>query len=288
MTTPFERKDSNIEIESKTDNASTPINTEAKQDRQVAGEVFRNTLKDGFKVPDMVFNAGGRFEVGSDREMDSDTQGDEQPRHQVTIEAFYIGKYEVTFEEYKIFARGTKRDLPEDEGWGRGQRPVINVSWQDALAYTEWLSEQTGKRYRLPSEAEYAARAGTDTTYWWGDELRQDGKVRANCDGCGSQWDDKQTAPVGSFQPNAFGVYDTAGNVWEWAQDCWHDSYEGADRPDNGSAWEAAGGDDCARRVIRGGSWFDSPRGLRSAYRTGFYPDLRFNNLGFRLAQDIE
>jgi formylglycine-generating enzyme required for sulfatase activity len=126
----------------------------------------------------------------------------------------------VTFEEYAKFATAVGRKLPEGEGWGTGNRPVINVSWKDAVAYAEWLSEQTGKRYRLPSEAEweYAAGAGTETKYWWGNEV---GINRANCDGCGSQWDNKQTAPVGSFDANPLGLYDTAGKVFEWVQDCW-------------------------------------------------------------------
>jgi len=241
-----------------------------------------------FQEPEMERIEGGSFWMGSDPNVDSDSQGDEGPRHQVTIKAFNLGKYEVTLEAYDAFANATNRDLPKDEGWGRGRRPVINVSWDDAVAYTEWISEQTGKRYRLPTEAEweYAARAGTDTTYWWGNEIQQDGKVWANCDGCGSEWDSKQTTPIGSFKPNAFGIYDTAGNVWEWVQDCWHESYEGS--PDDGSAWEAAGSRDCALRVLRGGSWDDFPGTLRSAYRFGHFPGYRGNGLGFRLAQDVD
>ena len=139
--------------------------------------------------------------------------------------------------------------LADERGWGRGRRPVINVSWEDAVAYTKWLSGQTGERCRLPSEAEweYAARAGSVTKYSWGNEI---GSNQANCDVCGSQWDGKQTAPVGSFDPNGWGLHDLHGNVWEWVQDCWNGSYQGA--PTNGSAWESG---DCSRRVLRGGSW---------------------------------
>jgi formylglycine-generating enzyme required for sulfatase activity len=273
-----------------------PITAEPKQvasgapgdgDR-VTGTVFQDTLEDGSKGPEMVFIAGGRFEMGSDPKVDSVTQNYEQPRHPVTVDAFYIGKFEVTFEEYEIFAHSTKRELPEDQGWGHGRRPVINVSWHDAVAYTEWLSEQTGKRYRLPTEAEweYAAGAGTDTIYWWGNDIRQDGKVWTNCGGCGSEWDGEKTAPVGSFQPNPFGIYDTAGNVWEWVQDCWHGSYEGS--PDDGSAWEAAGSRGCAQRVIRGGSWHGKPWKLRSANRFWVIPGYRYGFLGFRLARDVQ
>jgi formylglycine-generating enzyme required for sulfatase activity len=159
---------------------------------------------------------------------------------------------------------------------------VINVSWKDAVAYAEWLSKQTGKRYRLPTEAEweFAARAGTTTSYWWGDEVVEN---RANCRGCGSQWGGEQTAPAGSFKPNPFGLYDTAGNVWEWVQDCWHDSYKGA--PGDGSAWEEEG---CGQRVMRGGSWGNGPEDVRSAGRSRNYPDSRSIHVGFRLAQDIK
>ncbi len=240
------------------------------------------------KEPEMLRIEGGRFQMGSYTKVDSEAQTDEQPRHEVTIKAFHIGKYEVTFAEYDAFAKAIQQEPPDDEGWGRSQQPVINVNWQDAIDYAQWLSNQTGKHYRLPTEAEweYVARAATDTGYWWGNDIRQDGKVWANCDGCGSEWVDKRTAQVGSFEPNAFGVYDTAGNVWEWVQDCWHPDYQGA--PADGSAWLEADKGDCNQRVIRGGSWSDEPRALRSAYRFGDYPGLRDNFLGFRLAQDVE
>ncbi|NJD05923.1 MAG: formylglycine-generating enzyme family protein, partial [Methylococcaceae bacterium] len=222
----------------------------------------------------------GSFMMGAE----DGTRG-QSPRHYVRIAAFAIGRDEVTFDEYDAFARATHRDSPGDGGWGRGRRPVINVSWDDAQAYAQWLSRQTGKRYRLPTEAEweYAARAGTRTEYWWGNDIRQDGKAWANCDGCGSERDNRQTAPVGSFPPNAFGLDDTAGNVWEWVQDCYHDDYRGA--PGDGRAWES--GTDCGRRVIRGGSWYHVPVLLRSASRDWSYPFSRTIHLGFRLAQDL-
>ncbi len=244
----------------------------------VAGVVF--WLKDGDEGTEMVVVPAGTFQMG-------DIQGvgteDEKPVHQVRIpKPFAIGKYEVTFEEYDRFAKATGRELPSDEGWGRGRRPVINVSWVDAVSYAEWLSGQTAKRYRLPSEAEweYVARAGTATVYWWGDDI---GTNRANCDGCGSRWDNKQTAPVASFEANGFGLFDTAGNVHEWVQDCWYANYEKT--PDNGAAREEAY---CAQRVIRGGSWYVVPWFVRSAHRDKFIPESRDNIIGFRLAQDIE
>ena len=221
--------------------------------------------------------------------MGSNEINEGQPPHNVHIQRpFAIGKYEVSFKEYDRFmlAMGRKaEEFPRDEGWGRENRPVINITWHDARAFAEWLSKETGKRYRLPTEAEweYAARADSTTAYWWGDEINQDGKVWANCRGCGSEWDNKQTAPVGSFKPNPFGLYDTAGNVFEWVQDCWYEDYTAA--PRDGSAWENKG---CLQRVVRGGSWLDLPQYLRSAARFWYFPDNWGPERGFRLAQDLD
>ena len=149
----------------------------------------------------------------------------EGPQHLVTISRpFAVGKYEVTFDEWSAcVGDGGCVRRPRDWGWGRGDRPVIDVSWDDAQQYVRWLGARTGGDYRLLTEAEweYAARGGTDTAYWWGARV---GHGNANCDGCGSQWDGKETAPVGQFDPNPFGLYDTVGNVREWVEDCWHDS----------------------------------------------------------------
>ena len=290
MTTFFERKDSNIEIESKADRVSTPISTEVKQAHRVSAGVFRDTLKDGSKGPEMLFISGGDIEMGSDPETDPDARKNEQPRHWVQVRDFKIGKYEVTFDEYDVFSRATDRELPEDSGFGRGKRPVISVSWGDAVKYAEWLSTETGKRYRLPTEAEweYVARAGSETRYWWGDAIDQDGKVWANCTGCSSQEGVDKTVEVGQLSANDFGLHDTAGNVWEWVQDCWHDSYAGDRRPDDGSVWGKADGGDCSQRVIRGGSWYGKPGWLRSADRVGGFAGDWGNVVGFRLAQDVE
>ena len=229
--------------------------------------------------PEMVRIPPGKFKMGSA------DYSDEGPQHEVTIAYdFEIGKYPVTFEEYDVFAKATNRQLPDDRGWERDRMPVINVSWHDAQDYVQWLSKQTGKQYRLPTEAEweYAARAGTQTRYWWGDDI---GKNNAVCIGCGSQWDGEQTAPVGSFKPNPFGLYDTAGNVWEWTRDCWHDNYNNA--PVDGSAWLEANGGHCDRRVVRGGSWCDGPQYLRSAIRGGYDTDGASSGVGFRIARDF-
>ncbi len=242
-----------------------------------AGNVFRDRLKDGGFGPEMVRIPAGRFRMG-------DIQGgggsNEKPVHRVSVSEFAMGRYEVTFAEYDKFAQATGREKPDDEGWGRGNRPVINVSWNDAVAYAEWLSQQTGKEYRLPTEAEweYAARAGTKTKYWWGNKI---GNNRANCDGCGSRWDEKQTAPVGSFAANPFGIYDTVGNVWEWVVDPWHSNYKNA--PNDGQSWETGG--DNSSRVLRGGSWKDGQRYLRTAYRGDLAPDYRYDHFGFRVVR---
>ena len=208
----------------------------------------------------------------------------ERPTHEVTIaKPFAVAKFELTFDDWDACAaHGDCAQHVSDSGWGRGRRPAINVNWNDAQTYIKWLSRITGKPYRLLSEAEYeyAARAGTETKYPWGDEIKLEGKAMANCDGCGSQWDGKKTAPVGSFAPNGFDLYDMVGNVWEWTEDCWNDNYEGA--PANGSAWTSG---DCIRRVVRGGPWNDDPRYVRSASRRNVSAGDRFNLVGFRVAR---
>ena len=159
---------------------------------------------------------------------------------------------------------------------------MVNVDWNQVQTYVMWLSEKTGKGYRLLSEAEweYVARAGSGTRkYSWGNEI---GRNRANCDGCGSRWDGKQTAPVGSFGANGFGLHDVHGNVWEWVEDCWNGTYAGA--PADGSAWEEGG---CNRRVVRGGSWGLAPRYIRSAYRFRFDTGGRGFSIGFRVARSL-
>ena len=186
--------------------------------------------------PDMIVLPAGSFWMGA---RPSENQPLEQPQHKVRIaKPFAVSKYELTFDEWDTCA--TYGDCPKDTSdgsWGRGQRPVINVTWDEAQTYVKWLSKVTGKSYRLLSEAEYeyAARAGKETTYPWGNDIKLDGKAMANCPGCGSKWDNKQPAPVGSFDPNGFGLYDVVGNVGAWTQDCVHNNYNGA--PTDGSAW---------------------------------------------------
>jgi formylglycine-generating enzyme required for sulfatase activity len=200
--------------------------------------------------------------------------------HTVTVRPFAIGTCEVTFDEYDRFAQATGRALHGDEGWGRGRRPVIQVAWEDAKAYAKWLSQQTGKRYRLPTEAEweYAARSGGKEEIWAGTSKESELKDYA-------VYERHRTEPVGSKQPNGLGLHDMSGNVWEWVEDCWHKDYEGA--PADGSAWLLTGGGDCGRRVVRGGSWLGFPVYLRASTRDGARAGARVNYLGFRLVQDM-
>ena len=245
------------------------------QARMEAGTVFR----DCEGCPEMVVVPAGAYMMGSPEE------AYELPIHRVTIgEPLAVGKYEVTFAEWDacVADGGCYGYRPDDEGWGRGKRPVTNVDWNQVQTYVMWLSEKTEKAYRLLSEAEweYVARAGSGTRkYNWGNEV---GRNLANCARCGSRWDREQTAPVGSFGANRFGLHDVHGNVSEWVQDCWNDSYVGA--PADGSAWEQG---DCDIRVMRGGSWSDNPRYLRSAYR-GWGPNwMGHIFFGFRVARSL-
>ncbi len=218
-----------------------------------AGKVWSVTLP---PTPELVVIPAGQFRMG-------DLRGtgnlDEQPVHNVSLDSFAMGRYELTFEEYDYFAEQTGRERPADQDWGRGRRPVINVSWQDATAYVEWLSQWTGQPYCLPTEAqwEYAARGGTETDYWWGNEV---GVNRANFDGSGSQWSNQQTAPVGSFAANPFGLYDTVGNVWEWSCSKYTEKYGGEEQ-------RCAGKEEEGNRLLRGGSWGSLAVWCRAACR---------------------
>ncbi len=243
-----------------------------------------DSFKDCPDCPEMVVVPSGSFMMGSN------SYDGEKPVHKVTIaKPFALGKFAVTFAEWDacVSAGGCKHK-PEDQGWGRGTRPVINVSWDDAAKeYLPSLSRKTGKTYRLLTEAEweYTARGVTTasavhTKYYWGNDI---GQNLANCDGCGSQYY-KQTAPVGSFKPTAFGLYDMYGNVWQWVQDCWHGSYQGA--PTDGSAWVTSCTEG-SRRVLRGGSWNSYPQNLRAAHRNGNTTDDRYYYSGFRVARTL-
>jgi formylglycine-generating enzyme required for sulfatase activity len=214
----------------------------------------------------------------------------EGPQHTVKIAGFALGKYAVTFAEWDAcIAAGGCTHNPDDVGWGRGRRPVVKVSWEDARQYAEWLAKKTGLAYRLPSEAEweYAARAGTTTPFNTGNCINTS---QANYNGnydyadCGAKtWNFREkTVAVGTYPANAFGLHEMHGNVWQWVADCWNDSYSGA--PSDGSAWLTG---DCKRRVVRGGSWDDYPTLLRSARRYWGGSGGRYAGTGFRVARAL-
>ena len=250
-----------------------------------AGDTFRDTLSGGGQGPEMVVVPGGTFRMGS-----NDGASDEKPVHSVTIPRnFAVGKFEVTWSEWGacVADGGCNSSGPEgaggDNGWGKGNRPVIEVDWSDAKAYVRWLSRKTGEDYRLLSEAEweYAARAGSTGKYSWGNNdpsCSKGATNSANYSACSSDW----TESVGFSSANAFGLHDLHGNVWEWTEDCWNGSYSGA--PSNGSAWLSG---DCERRVLRGGSWDSYPLWLRSAVRVRDNTTVRSNLVGFRIARTL-
>ena len=226
---------------------------------------------------EMVDIPAGRFQMGNRR---GHRDGRERPVRRVQVPAFRLGKYPVTFEQYDRYCQAARVSCPDDSGFGRGDRPVINVTWDEAQAFVRWLNEHGGNGFRLPTEAEweYAARAGTTTEYPWGDRMEP---RRANCRESDCQDGFPNTSPVGSFPANAFGLYDMHGNVWEWVQDCWNSNYRGA--PTDGSAWLSGS---CGSRVRRGGSWYYEAGWLRSSSRSRTNAGTRRNNNGFRLAQD--
>lgn len=251
--------------------------------------------------PEMVVVPAGLFDMGSpDTERDAPDYDEyagprEFPQHKVTIaKPFAVSKYELTFAEWDIcveFGDCPPRSMGAglDDGFGRGRQPAIFAGWEDAQRYVAWLSRVTGEPYRLLTEAEYeyAARGGVkpQTRYPWGDGPWGDGsgKNNANCNGCFSQWDNRQTAPVGSFAPNKFGLYDMVGNLWEWVEDCEHPNYKHA--PNDGSAWIT--GDACSMGVLRGGSFVSSPGDIRSAARGRATPATRQRSFGFRVARTL-
>jgi len=240
--------------------------------------VYQDKMTNGNLGPKMITLPPDRFRMG-------DIQGTgksyEQPVHTVNISnPFAISIFPVTFSEYDEFSKATGRTMADQYKWPRGQYPVINVNWDDAKAYARWLSKETNKKYRLPSEAEweYAARAGSTDQYPWGDKI---GINNAHCNSCGETPKKNQTSPVGYYPANQWGIYDMIGNVWEMTADCWNYDYINA--PKDGSAWITG---DCTRLVLRGGSWGDTPNDLRSSTRLRSYAKARTVNIGFRLVSE--
>jgi formylglycine-generating enzyme required for sulfatase activity len=251
----------------------------------------KDSFRDCPNCPEMVVVPAGTFTMGSPANEPERSSSEEQVR--VTIPApFAAGRYAVTFNEWDacVADGGCSGYKPKDQGWGRGKRPVINVSWDDAKAYAAWVSRKTGKTYRLLSESEreYVTRAGTTTPFWWGSSITpKQANYNGSVDpyeGGGSKGENRQsTVPVDSFEPNPWGLYQVHGNVLEWTLDCWNGSNTG--NPGDGHARTTG---DCSRRVVRGGSWVSNPQELRSAYRYWNTPGVRdFNKFGFRLARTL-
>jgi len=245
----------------------------------VSKKEFQDNLKDGGKTPVMVVIPAGSFEMGSSS---SSRFTDERPRHTVKVKSLAVSKYEVTFAEYDSFAKASDRKPPDDLYMDRKTHPVIYVKWDDAYYYTKWLSEQTGKKYRLLSESEweYAASTGTKSPFWWGynEEIG-----KAHCFGCKSGLDPRKPSKVGGFEANKFGLHDTAGNVAEWVRDCWHENYNGA--PNDGGVWE---GGDCTYRAVRGGAYISPQQSIRSAKRDKLKSDAGYDHVGIRIARELD
>jgi len=257
------------------------------QDELIFADDFDRMFIDCLDCPELVLIPAGTFVQGSppDEPQRSATEG---PQRTVTVPTFAVSRTEITFADWDAcVADGGCNHNPDDSTWGRGDRPVMNVSWNDVQEYLAWLSSKSGKAYRLPSESEweYATRAGSTGRFNTGDCITTD---QANFDGlspavgCPTGAFPFETVPVKSYAENVFGLYDTHGNVWEWVPDCWNSSYDGA--PIDGSAWNAG---DCNRGVLRGGSFNDVGQNLRSANRSWAPRDFRGNFIGFRIARTI-
>jgi formylglycine-generating enzyme required for sulfatase activity len=267
------------------------------------------SFKDCDKCPEMVVVPAGSFTMGSPESERAPiaaawanygiTPGSlttnmplssEGPQHKVTIaQPLAVGRFAVTFDQWDACGDdgGCNAYHPSDQGWGRGTRPVVNVSWDEAKAYVGWLSRRTAKNYRLLSEAEreYMTRAATTTPFWWGSTFSTD---QANYNGTRT-YDNQpvgenrqKTLPVDFFAPNPWGFYQVSGNSYDWIEDCIHDDYFGA--PVDGSAWSA---DNCKGHVVRGGAWSSAPWNLRSAFRGWFPTNFRSSNHGFRVARPL-
>lgn len=251
-----------------------PLVQEVYVDR---ADPFTDRLKVGGRGPLMIQLPAGTFRMGNTSGLIS---ADETPRHEVTVPTLMMSVNEVTYAQYDVFARSIGKRRPKSNGKDRKTHPVTDVSWDDALAYTRWLSKQTGKKYRLPSEAEweYAARGGARTAYWWGS---QKGSGNAHCFDCDTELNTGNPAKIGSYKSNQFGLNDTAGNVFEWVHDCYHRNYTGA--PDDGSVWE---GGDCSVRIVRGGAFRSPASSMRVENRDTFPSSKGQYNVGIRLVRE--
>ncbi|WP_428608429.1 formylglycine-generating enzyme family protein [Sedimenticola sp.] len=243
-------------------------------------------LKYGLNENDWIGVSAGTFLMGSPP--DEKDRFENERQHEVQIGRFEMLKIPVTFEMFDIFCEEVRRTRPPDEGWGRDQRPVINVRYWSAVDYCHWLSKRTGANIRLPTEAEweYACRAGTTSAFWTGATISPE---QANFDGnytyCGSEKGPSRgmTTPVNQFPPNPWGLYDMHGNVWEWCASVYDEAYSGLELKDASYA-----DDDVRERVVRGGSWHNVPSGIRSASRNKLMPNYHYLRVGFRIVREVE
>lgn len=254
-----------------------PRKPPSRQIKEITYKPFNDKLKRGGKAPSMIQVPAGNFRMGSP----SAISRDEAPKHTVEIKSFAISTHEITFAEYEIFAKANKKPIPQSNGWNKAKHPVIEVSWNNAFEYSQWLGAQTGKKYRLPTESEweYAARGGTLSKFWWG---KTQGTANAMCFNCETDLNQNKPSKIGIFKANPFGLYDVHGNVFEWVHDCYHKNYNNA--PTDGSNWE---GGDCSVRVARGGAFRSPASSMRSSNREKFPSNKGQYHLGIRLARDI-
>ena len=276
---------------------STPLVLGMRQPKPLSREEERalrplDMFQECVVCPEMIVIPAGEFIMGAP-ESEQGSEDNERPQHKVTFAAaFAVGRFALTFAEWDacVAEGGCRNYKPPDKGWGRGRQPVINLWWDDARAYVRWLSERTRRSYRLLSEAEreYVTRAGTTTPFWWGsspstDQANYDGSFTYPFHAGGSKGEfRKKTAPVDSFAPNPWGLYQVHGNVFEWVEDCWHGDYIGA--PIDGSPWNDV---DCDRHVLRGGSWDFPPSHLRSADRGAVASAVNLVPVGMRIARTL-
>ena len=250
---------------------------------QAVGSAFRDALPAGKQGPELVVVPAGRYLMG-----DHTGRGNHNERPLTPIEIrrpFAIGRFEISFADWQLYADATDTPLPDNEGWGlSAQRPVMHVSWHQAQAYSKWLSKVSGQRYRLPTEAEweYAARAGSTSYYWWDEQLDSpDSRPRAHCRGCAtSRLIQNKTERIGQFPANAFGLHDTAGNVWEWTASRFASPFDGSEQ-------STASLLDKSPRAVRGGAWNSGPSYLRSSQRDMKQPQHKDYALGFRILREL-
>ena len=253
------------------------ITDEALVNKKIPAITMQDSLKLGGKGPVMVIVEPGVFQMG----ITSSVRKNEGPRHTVEIKKFAVSQNEITFDEYDVFAKATQKNIPNPNEKDRKKFPVNFVSWNDANDYTEWLSKQTGQKYRLLSEAEweYMASTGKKSTFWWGYDEEPN---QAHCATCGTKFDTSKPVKISSFEANAFGIYDTSGNVSEWVQDCWHENYK--DAPNDGSVWADG---DCSIHVARGGSYASPQQSIRNTKREKFKTNEKLSRIGIRVAKEL-